>query len=64
MIYSAYLGSAEKVFRGGRVWGVGFGRELSRTGVGCGEVGRINKIISCLLTPDDRLLTPDPNNNF
>ncbi len=40
MIYSAYLGSAEKVFRGGRVWasavssaervwGVGFGRELS-----------------------------------
>jgi len=25
--------------------------------VGCGEVGRINKIISCLLTPDDRLLT-------
>ncbi|WP_170915523.1 hypothetical protein RVR34_27585 [Microcystis aeruginosa FBCC-A68] len=42
------------------VWGVGCGV----WGVGCGEVGRINKIISCLLTPDDRLLTPDPNNNF
>jgi len=47
MMYSAYLGSAEKVFRGGRVWGVGWGV----LGVGCGEVGRINKIISCLMSP-------------
>jgi hypothetical protein len=27
--------------------------------VGCGEVGRINKIISYLLSPDSYLLTPD-----
>jgi hypothetical protein len=54
MVYSAYLGSAEKVFRGGRVWGVGCGVwgvgkwGVGKWGVGCGEVGRINKIISCL----------------
>ncbi len=30
-VWASAVSSAE------RVWGVGFGRELSRTGVGCGE---------------------------
>ena len=49
---ATYLGFAAKSFSWGQ--GVGFGRELSRTGVGCGVwgVGRINKIISYLLTPE------------
>ncbi|MCZ8359046.1 MAG: hypothetical protein O9350_14670 [Microcystis sp. LE19-388.1G] len=33
------------------VWGVGCG-VWGSGGVGCGEVGRINKIISYLLTPE------------
>ncbi|ARI82795.1 hypothetical protein BH695_3516 [Microcystis aeruginosa PCC 7806SL] len=57
-----YLGFAEKVFRGGRVWGVGcgvwgvgcgvWGVGCGVWGVGCGVwgVGRINK--NNLLTPD------------
>ncbi len=52
-IIGCYLGYAEKVFPGDRVWGVG---------CGVWEVGRINKNnllspISYLLSPDDRLLT-------
>ncbi|TRU23417.1 MAG: hypothetical protein EWV80_12880 [Microcystis aeruginosa Ma_QC_B_20070730_S2] len=53
------------------VWGVGVwgSGEVGKWGVGCGEVGRINKIISCLLSPDDRLLTANsylltPPRNF
>ncbi len=50
MMYSAYLGSAEKVFRGGRVWGVG-----------CGVWGSGKKIIFCPISILECMLLEDPH---
>ncbi len=54
-VWASAVSSAE------RVWDVGFGRELSRTGVGCGVWGEycLLPFAFCLLSPVSCLLTPD-----